>query len=250
MNLAMLYKYTYFKSMSNRWYWYVFLIIFPLILLFLGLPGCAPKKKFIPPPPKPRMPADTFLYFHMVLKQGGRKIPFRNRTAKIKPAPFSIIVYLTEPGGIYLNCYPTNTSYSAARQEGLLDSIPGFTESSLPDIRNNLQKKILVALTSPNYWYYKNDHDHSFNRVKKWPNGVIELERIVEKAELADSHAKMWAASRSAIPGTKFLKLDRFNELYLVACQVNVDSDMMRTETKRLLFRIIFPGSRGSGKVL
>ncbi|MBN1409686.1 MAG: hypothetical protein JW969_02505 [Spirochaetales bacterium] len=117
-------------------------------------------------------------HFTVNIEQNGKIIPIRGKTVKIKKAPFSINITMSEPLGVLV--LPSfGPEFFDKAVQGV--DFPGITEKTgMAEYDFNPNHEIVLMGDIPSYWHYIDAENHRFNEIKKEPDGRITCKRFIE----------------------------------------------------------------------
>ncbi len=118
------------------------------------------------------------------IEQAGKVLPAQAGVVRLARAPFDIVLYLPDGGGLSLRAATEPTLYDLARQGAPLGTIFNSAQSMAEPLLNAERNVTLDDWTVQHYWYYESkDRRHRFNEVV--PAGpLFKCRRTVERLSL------------------------------------------------------------------
>lgn len=179
--------------------------------------------------PQARTAAPEPPRFLLAVEQDGRPVKVAGHAARLKKAPFTLILTFNAPMGVLVNISTKNASFEAARTGRRLGEIPGFTSLGFIEGYFNEARAVRLSEHDYHYWYYQHDGNHRFDKTEL-NGGRIVCRRTVAAFSMDDKELVLPIAH---LPG---------NTLYLVFLLAERPSPFRETvdqqrEYLRLSFR-------------
>ena len=148
-------------------------------------------------------------FFMAYVVQDGVRLPIDEHVVKVKRAPFKIVVDLPNKQGVFVNLSYNKATFNRALRNDELINLPGFEETAIYEMWNNLDKNLLLAEKQPMYWFTESKSKSRFSNYEIINDRYI-CEREVNHIYDIDDHVRK---ELSAMNDPVYLTFLKFNEL-------------------------------------
>jgi hypothetical protein len=104
-------------------------------------------------------------YFQVGIMQDGLNIPVTDGVCKLQKKPFQIIIKMSQPLGVSINCSYNSGNYNLVKRMVHIDSLPAYNETGFAEAKKNPGKEILLSDVGYSFWYYDKKEEHRFDNV-------------------------------------------------------------------------------------
>lgn len=106
--------------------------------------------------------------FEIKVFQKGKEIRIdRDHSVNLKKAGFDLVFVLNQPTDFLINASYSAVSFEQAKSGTELYKIAGFQETGMAEGLRNEDLEIFINDSAPNAWYYEDEINHRFNKIRK-----------------------------------------------------------------------------------
>ncbi len=132
----------------------------------------------------------TAHHFMAYIVQDGKQIPIENHIAKVKKAPFKVVVDMPDKTGVFVNISNEGGTFHSGLKNVSASKLKGFSKPAIYEYWKNSNKELLISKTKPNFWFIETAAKSRFSSYEK-VNGRYICSREVEQLYDVDLHKKV-----------------------------------------------------------
>jgi len=146
-------------------------------------------------------------HFMAYIVQDGKQIPIENHVAKLRKAPFTVVVDMPGKKGVFVSVSQKSQTYNLALKNVSVEKLPGFQKSAVYELWKNVNTELLIGGAQPNFWFIDTPAKHRFSSYEKI-NGRYICEREVDKIYDIYTHNEIPLSSISGKLYFTFIKFE------------------------------------------
>jgi len=197
-----------------------FLIILSIACFFVFI-GC--KSRNI------KKTSQTFKFFKIEIEQNNELKTIENKEVAIKKESFTLVIYFLKPDNLLINASFDSETFRFILNGEKTTFASEFQNKPIVEEPFNKDESLIVSDKSSNYWYYRNESEHTFSTVLQKENSFVCKRKI--------AFVKKSQTDKEKTLVSKIKK----NDLYLVFMKLEWNKDYSkRIELKRDYLHIKF----------
>lgn len=152
-------------------------------------------------------------HFSAYIMQDGQQIPIDQHIAKVRRAPFSIVIEMQDKEGVFVSGSFNSSTYSQAIKNIPSNKLEGFKKEAIYELWKNPDNELLIEGQNPNFWFIDSPTEHRFSSYEK-VNGWIICERKVSHFYDLEKHQRLELSNVSKPLYLNFIKFKQEGENY------------------------------------
>lgn len=107
-------------------------------------------------------------YFTLKVYQKKKEININHdHVVNLKKAKFDLVFVMNQPTDFLINASYSSASFEQAKSGTELHKIAGFQETGMAEGLRNEDLEIFINDSAPNAWFYEDEINHRFNKIRK-----------------------------------------------------------------------------------